>query len=73
MFGQMLLVVTFGNLSNVSSSVDKTTIPIGDSVNLNMKFRLKIGSGLGTDELKYQIKFNAGGEQQVTNVNILFN
>ena len=64
---------TFGNLSNVSSSVDKTTIPIGDSVNLNMKFRLKIGSGLGTDELKYQIKFNAGGEQQVTNVNILFN
>ena len=64
---------TFSNLSNVSSSVDKTTIPIGDSVNLNMKFRLKIGSGLGTDELKYQIKFNAGGEQQVTNVNILFN
>ena len=64
---------SFGNLSNVSCSVDKSSVAVGDSVNLNMKFRLKIGSGLGTDDLKYQIKFNAGGEQQVTNVNILFN
>ena len=64
---------SFGNLSNVSCSVDKSSVAVGDSVNLNMKFRLKIGSGLGTDDLKYQIKFNAGGEQQVTNVNIVFN
>ena len=66
-----------GNLlSNVSGSIDKTTLGSTDTATLNMQFTLVIyGSFAGTvynDQITYKINYLVGGEVRTTTVIIDF-
>ena len=66
-----------GNLlSNVSGSIDKTTLAPDDTATLNMKFTLKIYGGFAgtnyTDKITYKVNYLVDGEVKTIKVIINF-